>query len=147
MNETEGEVAGNEYIKEELIIKFYTTNEDGKDIRYAIGGVNNGIFNVVNEDTFIDKDGKLVGSITGNLIEFLKEKPTMLGIYKNYLEQNKFSTKAKNALSSVGQGLGTALTPIGKGIKTSINFVRGKRGGKTKSKRSPNANKTLKNRK
>jgi hypothetical protein len=87
MNETKGEVAGNEYIKEELIIKFYTTNEDGKDIRYAIGGVNNGIFNVVNEDTFIDKDGKLVGSITGNLIEFLKEKPTMLGVYNKYLEQ------------------------------------------------------------
>lgn len=135
MNETEGEVAGNEYIKEELIIKFYTTNEDGKDIRYAIGGVNNGIFNFVNEDTFIDKDGKLVGSITGNLIEFLKEKPTMLGVYNKYLEQ-KNPSLSKN----IGNQLALARANFGKGIW---------KGGskKTKSNRSPNANKTLKNRK
>lgn len=132
MNETKGEVAGNEYIKEELIIKFYTTNEDGKDIRYAIGGVNNGIFNVVYENTFIDKDGKLVGSITGNLIEFLKGKPTMLGVYSKYLEQknpslSKFSKMFKS-------------TP-------KVHPERTAGGKKTKSNRSYNANKTLKNRK
>ena len=134
MNGGEGEVAGNEYIKEELIIKFYTTNEDGKDIRYAIGGVNNGKFNVVNEDTFIDKDGKLVGSITGNLIEFLKEKPTMLGVYNKYLEQ-KNPSLSKN----IGNQLALARKNFGK------IFNGGSK--KTKSKRSPNANKTLKNRK
>jgi len=140
---------------EELIIKFYTTNEDGKDISYAIGGVDKGIF---------IKDGKLVGSITGDLTESLKTNTTMLGIYKNYLYQNSLSkqnslpTKIANAassvrqrVSSVGQGLNTAMTPIKEGWKNSdlsffkpANWVKG---GKTKSKRSANANKTLKNRK
>jgi hypothetical protein len=141
---------------EELIIKFYTTNEDGKDIiRYAIGGVDKG--------TFIDKDGKLVGSITGDLTESLKNNTTMLGIYKNYLEQNKFSTKARNVLStgvsSVGQGFQTGIyNPIKEGLsKTNFGLMKQfnlasdrlkkTAGKKTKSKRSPNANKTLKNRK
>ena len=129
---------------EELIIKFYTTNEDGKDIiRYAIGGVDKGIF--------IDKDGKLVGSITGDLTESLKTNTTMLGIYKNYLQQNKFSTKARNVLStgvsSVGQAASGLFAPWIQGINKSYHNVYGKTGGKTKSKRSANANKTLKNRK
>ena len=136
---------------EELIIKFYTTNEDDKDIiRYAIGGVDKG--------TFIDKDGKLVGSITGHLTESLKTNMTMLGIYENYLEQNKFSTKTKKVLSSVGQGLSSAykalpnitegLSKTNLGLMNQINLATKKTAcKKTKSKRSHNSNKTLKNRK
>ena len=139
---------------EVLDIKFRTSKQDDKDIiTYNIDGRYEG--------TFIDKDGKLVGSITGDLTESLKNNATMLGIYKNYLEQNKFSTKAKNALSSVGQGLSSAyktlpnitegLSKTDFGLMKQFNLASDRlkktAGKKTKSKRSPNANKTLKNRK
>jgi hypothetical protein len=142
--------------EEVLDIKFRTSTQDDKDIiTYNIGGRYEGIF--------IDKDGKLAGSITGDLTESLKNNTTMLGIYKNYLYQNSLSTKFANAassvgqrVSSVGQGLKTAMTPIKEGLsKTNFGFMKQfktyqdsqSKGGKTKSKRSANANKTLKNRK
>jgi hypothetical protein len=113
---------------EVLDIKFRTSKQDDKDIiTYNIDGRYEG--------TFIDKDGKLVGSITGHLTESLKNNTTMLGIYKNYLEQ-KNPSLSKN----IGNQLALARANLGRGIW---------KGGskKTKSKRSPNANKTLKNRK
>ena len=137
--------------EEVLDIKFRLSKQDDKDIiTYTIDGRYEGIF--------IDKDGKLVGSITGDLTESLKNNTTMLGIYKNYLKQNSLSTKIANAassvgqrVSSVGQGLKTAMTPIKEGWeKSDLSFMKpwiGRKGGKTKSKRSANANKTLKNRK
>jgi hypothetical protein len=143
--------------EEVLDIKFRISKQDDKDIiTYNIDGRYEGIF--------IDKDGKLVGSITGDLNKSLINNTTMLGIYKNYLEQeeqirhqNKITTKFENAASNVKQQLKTAVTPFGKGIATSIHNVKNfftnqgdkriKEGGKTKSKRSYNANKTLKNRK
>ena len=152
-----------EEVLEELIIRFYTTNNDDGNIKYEINGED--------KDIFIDKDGKLGDTITGHLNESLKNNTTMLGIYKNYLEQEeqnlkqeeqirhqkKFTTKFVNAASTVNQGLKTAVTPFGKGIATSIHNVKNfftnqgdkriNKGGKTKSKRSANANKTLKNRK
>ena len=63
---------------EVLDIKFRTSKQDDKDIiTYNIDGRYEG--------TFIDKDGKLVGSITGDLTKSLKNNAKMLGIYKNYL--------------------------------------------------------------
>ena len=111
---------------EVLDIKFRTSKQDDKDIiTYNIDGRYEG--------TFIDKDGKLVGSITGDLTKSLKTNMTMLGIYKNYLEQK----------SPILSNISKQVTLFGK------NFGRTFNGGskKTKSKRSPNANKTLKNRK
>ena len=139
--------------EEVLDIKFYTSKEDDKDIiTYNIDGRYEGIF--------IDKDGKLGHTITRDLTESLKNNTTMLGIYKNYLyqiEQNKLSTKAINALSSVGQRVSSGIkhNPIFKNMREQASLIRdnlGKvysNGGskKTKSKRSTNANKTLKNRK
>jgi hypothetical protein len=136
--------------EEVLDIKFYTSKEDDKDIiRYNIDGRYEGIF--------IDKDGKLVGSITGNLTESLKNNTTMLGIYKNYLKQNSLSTKFANAASSVSQRVSSVVgdNPIFKNMREQASLISKNipkvysNGGskKTKSKRSANANKTLKNRK
>ena len=113
---------------EELIIKFRISKQHDKDIiTYNIDGRYEGIF--------IDKDGKLVGSITGDLIESLKTNTTMLGIYNKYLEQKNpsLSKNIRNQLALVNANLGRAI--LNGGSK------------KTKSKRSANANKTLKNRK
>ena len=135
--------------EEVLDIKFRISKEDDKDIiTYNIDGRYEGIF--------IDKDGKLGNSITGHLTESLKNNTTMLGIYKNYLNQNRLSTKIANAASSVGQRVSSVGdNPIFKNIReqTSLiskNFPKVYSNGgskKTKSKRSTNANKTLKNRK
>jgi len=149
--------------EEVLDIKFRISKQDDKDIiTYNIDGRYEGIF--------IDKDGKLVGSITGDLTESLKNNTTMLGIYKNYLNQNRLSTKIANAASNVKKGVLTnvynpikeASSNIDFGINRELDNVKEaynnnfgmnnlmkiiKKGGKTKSKRSTNANKTLKNRK
>jgi hypothetical protein len=114
--------------EEVLDIKFRTSTQDDKYIiTYTIDG------NYEDEGIFIDKDGKLGNTITGHLNESLKNKTTMLGIYKNYLEQK----------SPILSNISKQATLFGK------NFGRTFNGGskKTKSKRSPNANKTLKNRK
>lgn len=121
--------------EEVLDIKFRTSKQDDKDIiTYNIDGRYEGIF--------IDKDGKLVGSITGDLNKSLINNTTMLGIYKNYLEQEqKIRQQNKPSISkSMGNQFSLIRDNLGKGIW---------KGGskKTKSKRSANANKTLKNRK
>lgn len=132
--------------EEVLDIKFRLSKQDDKDIiTYQIDGREEGIF--------IDKDGKLVGSITGDLTESLKNNTTMLGIYKNYLYQNSLSTKFANAASSIGKRVGD--NPIFKNMREQASLISKNfpkvysKGGskKTKSKRSTNANKTLKNRK
>ena len=159
--EVSEEVSEPKKVSEQLIINFF--NQDG-DIKYAIDEYDKGGTFIGKRGIFIGKDGTLGKSITGDLTESLKNKTTMLGIYENYLnqiEQNKLYTKVKNAASSVSQtasrvkqGFNTAyITPIKEGLKKSdLSFMNPanywkQKGGKTKSKRSYNANKTLKNRK
>jgi hypothetical protein len=121
--------------EEVLDIKFRLSKEDDKDIiTYNIDGRYEGIF--------IDKDGKLVGSITGDLTESLKNNTTMLGIYKNYLEQEQ-KIRQQNK-PSISKNMREQASLISKNFPKVYSNGGSK---KTKSKRSANANKTLKNRK
>lgn len=131
---------------EEIGIKLFIVkdNESNNIIKYEITDYENANEpTIIVEETFINKDGVLLDNIKKDLSELLKTKLAMVEVYKNYIEQNRTSTKVINMIERQGE--------IGKNSATQLKLIRknlGKgifRGGKkTKSKRSYNVNKTLK---
>ena len=131
---------------EELVIRFYTThNDDDKllNIEYKINGT-------MYEGIFINRYGELEGSITRDLTEALKKYTDMPKVYNKYIlnkpsaivqMHDRVSKAAHNASDRISNVVSNVFNPSrwGDSKKTA--------GKKTKSKRSPNANKTLKNRK
>ena len=159
--------------KEELIIKFYTTHNDDDNrlnIEYEIKDNNDTTYTGI----FINENGELVKDTTENksfnthLHEVLKSYTNMPKVYAKYIKQNPNTIMGKikkqvlppgvTTFSELGTDIKQKMLPTGvtkfsnlpgaawSGLVGNTEAKRVK-GGKTKSKRSYNANKTLKNRK
>lgn len=146
--------------KSELTINLYT-NDDNTAIYYVIDPNISG--------TFIDINNPKSNDFVTKLSEVIKNKPDFFMIYKEYNKIHSTFGQVSKFLSSAKTGVGNVKSSISSGVSGVLSrFSRNQQispteeiqetqnptatvpatgGKKTKSKRSYNANKTLKNRK